>query len=49
MKMKLWIKLFFVTVLFIPGIALLIWVDWRIALGVFLLEWSNNVDKNKRY
>lgn len=29
------------------GIGLLIFVDWRIALGVSLYLWGDNIDKNR--
>lgn len=31
------------TVLGLAGVALLWRVDWRIALGVFLVTWGNNI------
>ena len=30
-------------VLGLAGLGLMIWIDWRIALGVFLFIWSENM------
>lgn len=29
--------------LWVVGLAFLIWVDWRIAVGAFLIIWANNI------
>lgn len=31
------------TVLFFSGLGLIVWADWRIALGMFLFIWGNNL------
>ncbi len=33
------------AVLWLGGLALLVAVDWRIAAGVWLLGWANNIPK----
>lgn len=33
------------SILWIVGMVMLFWVDWRIGLGVFLVVGSNNVIK----
>jgi hypothetical protein len=30
------------------GIGLLVWVDWRIALGVFFMLWAHGLDRSAR-
>lgn len=43
MKDKIQVAIYFT--IGIAGLALLAWADWRIALGVFLVLWSNNVQR----
>jgi len=31
----------------LSGYALLIWVDWRIALAVFFINWSRNIARRR--
>lgn len=44
MEKKVWLGLG----LAIAGLGLLALVDWRIAVGSFLLAWSNNIDDSYR-
>lgn len=37
------IALLFAIALMLVGLVLMAWVDWRIALGAFLLMWGNNI------
>ena len=41
-------KLAFATVLFFAALALLISVSWKVALGIFLFCWSNNLAMSER-
>lgn len=36
----------FAVILFLVGYGALIYVDWKIALGVFIALWSNNIMQN---
>lgn len=42
------VRLLMSSVLGVAGIALAASVDWRIALGVFFLQWAHNVDRHHK-
>ena len=37
------VMLGFSMVLYVIGFGVLIWIDWRVALGAFLVLWANNI------
>jgi hypothetical protein len=36
----------FATLLYLSAYTFLVWVDWRVGLALFLLEWSQNMERN---
>ena len=36
----------FATLLYLSAYTLLVWIDWRVGLALFLLEWSQNMERN---
>lgn len=42
------IKSIFTLALFVTGFVLLLSVDWKIALGVFLFVFANNIQQDKK-
>lgn len=37
-----------VTIFMVAGYGILVWVDWRIAVGVFLIHWSIAAESGQR-
>lgn len=44
---RLFMSLFMIA-LFLIGYGLLIWIDWRLAVAVFVLQWAQNADNSLR-